>query len=142
MGKQALTANDALSNAKDLRGRLVRAAIYSDMQVLGGHQQGTMKSLSLTGSILIHTLLAIARDSTAEIMRTALSSRVATFSDRIRASSAVMVLGSILSFLKIASSWSWNRCESVVASLLASEDTFSLRVSLIVADRGRGVGDA
>lgn len=104
MSKHALTANDALGNTKDLGSRVVRAAVHSDMQVLGGHQQGTMRSLSLTGSILIHTLLAIARDSTAEIMRTALSSRVATFSDRIRASSAVMVLGSVLSFLKIASS--------------------------------------
>ena len=101
-----------------------------------------MRSLSLTGSLLIHTLLAIARDSTAEIMRTALSSRVATFSDRIRASSAVMVLGSFRSFLRMASNWSWNRCERVVASLLASEDTFSLRMSLMVTDRGRAVGNA
>jgi hypothetical protein len=98
-----LTANYALGNAKHLGARLVRAAIYSGMQVLGGRQQGTVKSLSVFGFLIMHTLLAIARDSTAEIMRTALSSRVVTFSDRMRASSAVMLLGSVLSFLRIAS---------------------------------------
>ena len=103
-----LTANNALCGAKDLCSDLLRAATQGDMQVLDSCQQRAVMILSVAGFLVVHTLLAIARYSTAEIMRTALSLCVLKFSDRRRASSAVILLGSVFSLSKMTSSWSWN----------------------------------
>jgi hypothetical protein len=138
-----LTADDALCSAKNLCSDLIRAVIHGNMQVLGGRQQRTVRSLSIARSLVVHTLLAIARYSTAEIMRTDLSSLVVRFSDRRRASSRVMLLGSAFSFPKIVSSCSWSGFDWLVAWVLMSEDVFPLRRALMVSDRDSNVvGDA